>query len=89
MTSDHQNIGYVKGGRSGSSDFVAWYPISGDVRRLRRELLGGEVRPTFHVCGHVHEDYGSYATDFGTAVVNASCCNATYRPVNAPVVVVV
>ena len=31
MGSDHQDIGSVKGGRSGSSFRVTWYPISGEV----------------------------------------------------------
>jgi Icc-related predicted phosphoesterase len=46
-----------------------------------------QLRPRFHVCGHVHEGYGRYETDFGTVVVNASVCDARYRPVNLPIVI--
>jgi hypothetical protein len=31
MPSDHQTIGNVKGGKSGSLFRVTWYPISGEI----------------------------------------------------------
>jgi hypothetical protein len=31
MATDHSKIGTVRGGRSGSSFTVTWYPISGEV----------------------------------------------------------
>jgi len=53
------------------------------------ELLRAAVeraRPRLHVFGHVHEGYGVVERD-GTIYVNASICDLSYRPVNAPVVV--
>ncbi len=44
-----------------------------------------QVRPTLHVCGHIHEAYGSARADCGTLVVNASICDLAYEPVNPPV----
>jgi Icc-related predicted phosphoesterase len=44
-----------------------------------------QVRPRLHVCGHIHEAYGSARTEFGTLVVNASVCDLEYAPVNPPV----
>lgn len=45
-----------------------------------------KVTPRLHICGHIHESYGSYKTG-KTLFVNASICNAQYQPVNAPVVI--
>ncbi len=53
-----------------------------------RDLLEAVTRiaPRLHVFGHIHEGYGS--TRCGrTLHVNASICDAAYRPSNAPVVV--
>ena len=44
------------------------------------------VRPMLHVCGHIHQAYGA-SQDDGTRFVNASICNESYDPVNAPIVV--
>lgn len=38
--------------------------------------------PLLHVFGHIHEGYGQEGIH-----VNASCCDAMYRPINAPIVV--
>jgi predicted phosphodiesterase len=46
----------------------------------------GRLRPRLHVFGHIHEGYGREERN-GTTFVNASSCDAAYRPVNAPVVV--
>lgn len=43
------------------------------------------VAPKIHVFGHIHEAYGTL-TKHGTTFVNASVCDSTYRPANAPVV---
>jgi Icc-related predicted phosphoesterase len=53
-----------------------------------RDLLSAvrRVRPRLHVFGHIHEGYGTHLQE-GTIFVNASCCDAPYRPLNAPVVV--
>ncbi len=45
----------------------------------------GEVRPRFHLFGHIHEAFGT-STDGTTTYVNASTCDLGYRPVNPPVV---
>lgn len=44
------------------------------------------VRPQLTVCGHIHEDYGTFAAPWGT-VVNASSMTASYKPKRAPIVI--
>lgn len=43
-----------------------------------------QIRPPFHIFGHIHEGY-SVSASSRTTFVNASVCNLAYRPVNAPV----
>lgn len=43
------------------------------------------VRPALHLFGHIHEAYG-LTREGRTVCVNASTCDARYRPVNPPVV---
>lgn len=52
------------------------------------ELLAAlaRVRPRLHVFGHIHEAWGTAERD-GTRFVNASACDARYRPAHPPVVV--
>ncbi len=38
------------------------------------------------VCGHIHEEYGT-TTEDGVTYVNASICNASYEPINKPIVI--
>ena len=38
--------------------------------QLREKLA--EIKPRFHVCGHMHGGYGIHPTEFGTVVVNAA-----------------
>ena len=40
-----------------------------------------------HTVGHIHHSYGTYSNNYGTAYVNASICNESYDPTNAPIVV--
>lgn len=56
----------------------------GGCEMLRRRIL--EISPQLHVCGHLHEGYG---TDFlgRTMLVNAAICNEAGRLKNVPVVV--
>lgn len=56
----------------------------GGCEMLRRRVV--EIGPQLHVCGHLHEGYGS---DFlgRTILVNAAICNESGRPVNVPIVV--
>jgi Icc-related predicted phosphoesterase len=44
------------------------------------------VRPRLHVFGHIHCGYGT-AKHFGVKFVNASNCDETYEPTNAPVII--
>jgi Icc-related predicted phosphoesterase len=43
-----------------------------------------EVKPKVHICGHIHEAYGT-AEKFGTKFINASVLNARYQLVNEPI----
>jgi len=45
-----------------------------------------EVKPRFHVFGHIHEGYGQKFQG-ETQFVNAATCNRQYRPVNPPIVI--
>jgi Icc-related predicted phosphoesterase len=47
-----------------------------------------QVKPRYHLFGHIHEAYGT-STDGVTTYVNASSCDLGYRPVHPPVVLVV
>lgn len=44
-----------------------------------------EVRPEYHVFGHIHEGYGTYNRN-GTVFLNASICDYGYHPSNDPIV---
>lgn len=44
------------------------------------------IQPRLHVFGHIHEGYG-ITREGETICVNASSCTASYRPLNAPLVV--
>ncbi|CAF1156670.1 unnamed protein product [Rotaria sordida] len=44
------------------------------------------VRPRLHVFGHIHESYGRLENG-STIFVNASTCNLSYQPVQAPIVI--
>ena len=51
------------------------------------------TRLRMHVCGHIHEGYGHrrmsepFNPDGVIHYVNASICNVSYNPINAPIVV--
>jgi len=47
-----------------------------------------EVKPAFHVFGHIHECYGVHELSSAKEVtfVNASCCTLHYEPTNKPIV---
>lgn len=55
----------------------------GDKQLLDKIL---EIKPKFHICGHIHEGRGTHTQD-GITFVNASICNDDYKPVNAPIVI--
>ncbi len=48
------------------------------------------VRPSVHCFGHIHAGYGTkklvHDDGSSTMLINASCCNEKYQPVNAPFV---
>lgn len=64
------------------SDMSGNYEHAGceDLLRAMRRL-----RPRLHIFGHIHEGYG-VLKDYVTIFVNASICDAAYRPINAPMV---
>ena len=44
-----------------------------------------EKKPKFHICGHIHEGYGTYTTE-DTTYINCSVMNLNYEVANKPVV---
>jgi len=44
-----------------------------------------EIRPKFHICGHIHEAYGTLKMD-ETTFINCSVLDVKYRLQNAPIV---
>lgn len=42
-----------------------------------------EIKPKFHICGHIHESYGT-AENAGTTFINASVLNEKYQLTNNP-----
>lgn len=44
-----------------------------------------EVKPKVHVCGHIHESYGTI-NKTGTKFINASVLNEHYELINSPIV---
>lgn len=79
-------IGYLDG-----AERPVWFGADDgiDVEHVGCEELRAaldRVQPRLHVFGHVHEGYGQ-AQLGETILVNASNCDADYKPVNPPVVV--
>lgn len=70
-------------------DKIEWPPGSGDFQNPGCRFLLDRVvslpQLKAHVFGHIHEGYGEeiFAE---IKCVNASICNAAYKPVNAPIV---
>ena len=44
-----------------------------------------EIRPKAHIFGHIHCGYGT-VEKFGVKFINASNCDESYQPTNAPIV---
>jgi Icc-related predicted phosphoesterase len=44
-----------------------------------------EIKPKYHIFGHIHEGYGTYKNE-DTTFINASVVNANYNLVNKPIV---
>jgi hypothetical protein len=49
------------------------------------QTIQSRVKPAVHVCGHVHESYGT-SSDGTTTYINASTCTYAYRPINPAIV---
>ena len=47
-------------------------------------LLIMKIKPKIHICGHIHEAYGTIEKS-GITFVNASVVNARYELVNRPI----
>ncbi len=56
--------------------------ISVGCPALRNKLK--EIKPLYHICGHIHEAYGIYQ-DEHTTYINASLLDEVYAMVNKPV----
>jgi len=56
--------------------------ISVGCPALRNKLK--EIKPKYHICGHIHEAFGIYQ-DENTTYINASLLNEYYDMVNDPV----
>lgn len=56
-------------------------------RDLKNQIL--QVKPKYHVFGHIHSSYGVYESTSGTTYLNASICNEQYKPVHPPIVITV
>ena len=55
---------------------VGWKELADRVR---------EIKPRYHLFGHIHEGYG--VTQLETTLYgNASACDLRYRPINPPLV---
>lgn len=60
---------------------------SAGCKFLRHALLKN-VRPMLHVCGHIHEGYGTYGIDNDSIVsINASSLNGQYKYTNKPITI--
>lgn len=55
---------------------------AGDKDLLKKVL---EVKPKVHICGHIHESYGT-TKRHGIRFINACILNESYEPINKPIV---
>lgn len=67
---------YSIGDRTNRGDFAGCQKLYERLHQLKRLKL--------HVCGHIHEGYGTEHLDDLT-LVNASVCNLHYAPINLPI----
>jgi Icc-related predicted phosphoesterase len=81
---DDADIVLTHGPPYGRRDVVARGGFSVGCKHLRNRLL--EVKPKYHVFGHIHEAYGIEKSD-DTTFVNASICTFRYQPTNAPIII--
>lgn len=45
-----------------------------------------DVKPKYHIFGHIHEGYGIHETEY-TTYINASVLDGDYNCVNEPIVI--
>lgn len=66
----------------GKLDFTEYDKMYVGCFELQKRLY--EVKPKYHIGGHIHEGYGmTYEED--TTYINASICNLRYEPINEPI----
>lgn len=65
----------------GINDLTLNEQHAGDKDLLQRVLV---VKPRVHVCGHIHEGYGSVKR-VGTKFINACILNESYELINKPI----
>ena len=51
--------------------------------QLLKKVL--EIKPRFHLFGHIHEHGGKQFLTDGITFINASICDQYYKPVNSPI----
>lgn len=44
-----------------------------------------EIKPKFHLSGHIHEGWGTYFGEH-TTFINSAICDANYKPNNKPII---
>lgn len=66
----------------GKLDFTEYDKLYVGCFELQKRLY--EVKPKYHIGGHIHEGYGM-TYDENTTYINASTCNLHYEPVNTPI----
>lgn len=47
-------------------------------------VIEKNIRPRFHVCGHIHEGYGRYELEGGITSINTSILDERYKIANKP-----
>jgi len=52
--------------------------------KILKDVLINRVKPQFHLCGHIHEGYGS-TSGYGTVFINSSIVDLEYERVNEPI----
>jgi Icc-related predicted phosphoesterase len=82
MIPDETDVLITHGPAFGLHDIVVNGTNTGCKDLLQRIM---EVKPKVHVCGHIHEGYGSIKKG-ETRFINASVLNESYELVNKPIV---
>lgn len=67
----------------GILDYVEFSKQNVGCPHLRDRIK--EIKPKYHICGHIHGSYGIYQDEY-TTYVNASLMNEDYDLVNNPII---